>query len=94
VVADPGATWRITDHACRQCFGRVLSRATADATVYRCSNCGLQLTSTRPESICACGTTLRTGKNAGLRCLVNTSPTPECPAEIIVEEVAGPPKRP
>ena len=71
---------------CRVCFGRILSRPDGGDTVYRCSNCGAERTSTRPETLCACGITLRTGKNAGLRCVVSTERSPELPSEIIVEE--------
>jgi hypothetical protein len=82
--------WRMTRHACAVCFGRILARPHAGETLYRCSNCGLERVSTRPETLCACGITLKTGRNAGLRCLVNQQRTPECPSEIVVEEISGP----
>lgn len=84
--------WRLLDHCCSVCFGRLLSRPGRDgATWYQCSNCGLSRESTRPETLCACGITLKTGKNAGLRCVKQANPTPECPSEVIVEEVRGKP---
>lgn len=84
-------SWRLVPHCCHACFGRLVSRpGRGGATYYRCSNCGLERESTRPETLCACGITLRTGRNAGLRCIRNPAPTPECPSEIVVEEVAGP----
>lgn len=86
--------WRLTDHACAACFGRILARPEANETMYRCTNCGAERISTRPETLCACGITLRTGKNAGLRCVRNPAPTPECPSEIIVEEQPGDRRKP
>lgn len=89
-------SWRLAPHVCAVCFGRILARPDPDAsehgTLYRCSNCGAEKRSTRPESLCACGITLRTGRNAGIRCIPNPSRTPECPAEIVAEEIAAPGK--
>jgi hypothetical protein len=91
---EASGSWRLVPHCCRNCFGRILSRPHAGETLYRCSNCGMEKLSTRPESICACGTALRTGKNAGLRCVPNPEPRPECPSEYVVEEASGGAKMP
>lgn len=94
-LGEASATWRLTAHCCRVCFARILARPDAGETLYRCSNCGLEARSTRPETLCACGITLRGGRNAGLRCVPNPAPTPECPSLIVVEEVAsGKPSQP
>ncbi|WP_431860189.1 hypothetical protein [Azospirillum sp.] len=42
--------WDITDHACRICFGRILSRG----DVFRCCNCGAECRG-EVEGICGCG---------------------------------------
>lgn len=77
--------WELTDHVCRVCLGRVLRRkGVAGGWVHRCSDCGLEMAG-RIESICACGVHLKTGKNAGLRCVRNPDgPSPENPAEVVV----------
>jgi len=49
----------------------------------RCSECGLHAEGGH-RKLCACGVKLRTGKNAGLRCVRNPDIRPEAPAEIIV----------
>lgn len=78
--------WRITDHACRACFARVLTHKAADGKrIYRCSNCGTEAEGYDHRSVCACGMKLKTGASAGLVCRRNTAPTPEVPAEILVE---------
>jgi hypothetical protein len=79
--------WKIEQHACRICFGRILSRKQADGTVIsRCSECGTEVDG-KPEKLCCCGVKLNGGKNAGLRCKENPNKTPEAPAEIIVGKV-------
>lgn len=81
------AAYTLTDHACRQCFGRVLRSAKAPTT-YRCANCGLQEPARRGMEyppICACGTRIG-GRDAGIRCEV-VEPTPECMSEIVVREI-------
>lgn len=88
-----GAGWEITDHACRACLGRILTRKRDDGVLEsRCSECGLHAEGGH-RKLCACGVKLRTGKNAGLRCVRNSDVRPEAPAEIIVvhqdEEVSS-----
>lgn len=74
--------WEITDHVCRVCLGRVLARR----GVYRCADCGAEGHG-EPASVCACGATLKPGKNAGMRCVKNEQRSPEAPQEIAVKYV-------
>ena len=77
-------TWRLTDHVCRVCFGRVLERWQEQQHIVRCANCGTQITDQPISQLCCCGLKTNTGKDAGLRCRRNDSPTPEQPAELAV----------
>lgn len=83
--------WILTEHVCRVCFGRVLSRITATGTVVRCANCGTQLVDEPVSHLCCCGLKTAAGKDAGLRCQRNAQPTPEQPAELAVVYAAPPP---
>ncbi len=56
--------------------------------VYRCATCGTEATAARASAICCCGIKMRTGRNAGIRCMPNPERTPEVPAEIVAEQVA------
>lgn len=77
-------SWRLTDHVCRVCFGRVLERKGDDgSTIVRCANCGVEAHG-QPKAICCCGVKTKKGRLAGLRCMRNPEPTPEQPAELIV----------
>ena len=79
-------SWRLTDHACASCFGRVLV-SSRGAVIYRCANCGSEEPGRQGMEhppICACG--MKAGGSAGFRCVVN-EPTPACPSEIVVREV-------
>jgi hypothetical protein len=79
--------WKIEPHACRICFGRILSRTMPDgSTVSRCSECDTEVEG-GPHKLCCCGVKLNGGKNAGLRCLPNPNKTPEAPAAIVVRKV-------
>lgn len=72
------AQYKITDHVCRICFGRVLVCETGA----RCADCGA--VGKTVSDVCACGTMLNAGQNAGLRCIKNPAVSVECPAEIVV----------
>ncbi|HEF4739708.1 hypothetical protein KTD19_12520 [Burkholderia multivorans] len=79
-----GHRYRLTDHCCRVCFARVLTRSGADgADVYRCSNCGFERAGVDASTICACGLRLADGRDARVRCLRNESPSPLEPSEIV-----------
>ncbi len=77
--------WRLEDHACRACLGRVVSRTGDDGlTIARCSSCGLESVGTHRE-ICCCGAVR--GSYARLRCVRRERPLPGVQAEIVVSEV-------
>jgi hypothetical protein len=66
-------------------MGRVLARESVDGRrTYRCSNCGAEREGASEAAICCCGIRFGRGRrDAGIRCVPNPSPTPECPAEIV-----------
>lgn len=65
-------------------MGRVLRKQIEEGWLNRCAECGATHAG-KVETLCACGTKLKTGFNAGLRCQINPEgPTAENPAEIIV----------
>lgn len=78
-------TWVLTDHVCRHCFGRVLSRGLPDArTLFQCANCGTQMTGLNVGDLCCCGLTNNKGADARFRCVRNRAQTPEYPSELMV----------
>lgn len=89
---EPLKTYEPIDHACRACFGR-LGNEVIDGKrtgIVRCMECGFE--GKGHLSVCACGTKLRTGLDAGLRCIRNPDVTADMPNEIIVRsavEVKG-----
>lgn len=87
-ITDQLPTWRLTEHVCRVCFGRVLERwqDTPDGKVrvVRCANCATELWNQPVTHLCCCGLKTSNGKDAGLRCRRNERPTPEQPAELAV----------
>jgi hypothetical protein len=85
---DQQPQWTLTEHCCRCCFGRVLFRKTFDGRkLYRCANCGVEREGKDETSICSCGIKLKTRIDAGIRCVRNDQPSPECPVEIVAEQV-------
>ena len=88
---DKTPLWAITDHCCRVCFSRVLTRETFDnKRVYRCAGCGVEVEGRAETAICCCGIRLKTGIDAGIRCQVSESPTPEFPAQITAAQMVKP----
>lgn len=84
-AADQLPAWRLTEHVCRVCFGRVLERTNgAGQRVVRCANCGTELVDSAVKALCCCGLKTSHGKDAGMRCRRNDHPTPEQPAELAV----------
>lgn len=75
-------TWTITDHVCRVCLGRLLTTNEGGIHTVRCADCGLEAVG-RVAALCVCGTKLKTGRDAGMRCQRNPDPRPECSAEIV-----------
>ena len=86
--------WSITDHACRVCLGRVLTRKAFDGRkLYRCACCGLERDGTGTQALCCCGIKLRPGHgpmDAGVRCVPNPGRSPENLAEIVAVQVSAP----
>lgn len=87
------AGWTITDHVCRVCYGRVLTRTTEAGTEARCACCGLSHTVATDQravahrSICACSTQPRGAGKVRMQCVPNPCRTPEVPVEIAVIEI-------
>jgi hypothetical protein len=77
--------WRIEDHCCRACLGRVASRIADDGqTIVQCSNCGAEGIGAT-AAICCCG--IRRGKFDRLRCIRLDRPPPGVMAQVVVSEV-------
>jgi hypothetical protein len=82
--------WQLAAHCCRSCFGRVLLGESADGQrVYRCAQCGARGDSDDASIVWCCGIRLKTGADAGVRCVVNNASSPECPLEIVAEQACG-----
>lgn len=88
-------------HVCQVCFSRLVSSdAGAGHRAYTCTNCGAEAVGQDSSALCCCGLTIRkVGKdsrsgslliNAGIRCALNPSPTPDMPSLYIATE----PERP
>lgn len=78
-MSDPDG-WRILDHACRHCFGRLLQSGSR----IRCADCGAEVHGP-VQDLCVCGATLRqSGRSAGLQCRVNPAPSPRQPSQIVI----------
>jgi hypothetical protein len=83
--------WRLTDHVCRYCLGRMLTGVQPDGVVVsRCADCGV----TREGdvvNVCCCGAALPTGRHAGLRCAPNPNQKASSPFEFGVVYVGDEP---
>lgn len=91
VAIHPAVAWRISDHACRACAGRVL--ASADGARVKCADSDVSAAGD-PEEICWCGA-LPEGSTARLKCARNEHPTPESPGAIVaIEDGEDPAARP
>lgn len=84
--------WKLTNHVCRVCFGRVLRKP--DRTAFMCSCCETSETTLR--DLCACGWKFndvgsgkqkRKGVNMGVRCIKNPNRSPLSPSIIVAAEV-------
>lgn len=86
MAIDP--VWRLEQHVCRVCFGRILSRPVVDVDdrrVYRCADCGVEQEGAQARVLCACGVKLN-ARNAAIRCEPNERRTPEFPFEICAKQ--------
>jgi hypothetical protein len=68
--------WKIEDHACAECLGRVVSRRseTGGDRIYRCAECEVEAAG-EVNSICCCGAKIGE-KNASVRCVRNDRRSP------------------
>lgn len=73
--------WSLADHACRHCFGRLLSGA---GGVWRCAECGAQHRG-EVEGLCWCGVEVP-GVGRPYRCVRNHGDQ-AIRQEIVVEEL-------
>ena len=94
-------SWRLEPHICRACFSRLVSRGVGGVDRrYHCTNCGLEAVAPGADALCCCGTKIRRPTkgsksghslvDAGIRCIVNPSPTPDFPSVIMAAEVPNP----
>jgi hypothetical protein len=82
--------WQLAAHCCRSCLGRVLLGKSTDGwRIYRCAQCGARGDGEDASVICCCGIRLKTGADAGVRCVVNDAPSPACPLEILAEQACN-----
>lgn len=86
-MANSDPLWSLTQHCCRCCFGRILSRphGTPGMRIFRCADCGLEKEGHQASCLCACGAKLN-ARNAAIRCQPNERPTPEFPFEICARQ--------
>ncbi len=83
--------WRMTDHACRHCGGRILRKRTERGAVYCCAGCEVQSVGDH-RVICACGVRVAAGPNRGMspfRCVVVAERRPDHPARIGIAYGSG-----
>jgi hypothetical protein len=79
--------WKLTDHACSLCFGRVLERASqGPGPRYRCAECG-HTAEAAVEAMCCCG--VKVGSKSGLECVKNPARSAHAPQEVVVRERAA-----
>jgi hypothetical protein len=79
------ASWRISDHACRHCLGRVLVRSVRGMPVEsRCAQCGARADG-GASSLCCCGADCG-ALGYALECYKNPNVSKEVPHEIMVRE--------
>ena len=76
--------WKVTDHVCKLCLGRVLEGQRKDGTwATRCADCEARAEG-RYDEVCCCGAALPNGRHAGLACVRNEAITRENPSEVAV----------
>lgn len=81
--------WRLEDHLCRVCFGRLVSRPLlGGGRNYRCTCCGESADGQSHDVLCACGMKSERGADLGVRCMVNDQRSPEIPHEIVARPIA------
>jgi ribosomal protein L37AE/L43A len=82
------AYWRLENHVCRRCLGRIVSRIAEDGqAIVRCSNCGFDAAGD-PAAICCCG--IKRGSFDKLRCVRLEKPLAGITAEVVATETESP----
>jgi hypothetical protein len=83
------ALYQLTQHVCRICFGRILSRVGAEGApgkrIFRCADCGAEKDGHHASVVCVCGVKLN-ARNAAIRCVPNEHRRPEFPFEICARQ--------
>lgn len=78
-------SWKLTNHCCRICFGRVLKRRLSPSlSEVVCSICDATARGDEP-SLCWCGVEVG-AKGKILECFLNPKPRPELPPIVLVRE--------
>jgi hypothetical protein len=77
------SAWAAADHICSSCCGRILRAERTN--LHRCANCGRESQGSI-QSLCCCGATLASGRDAGIRCVPNPNPGPMSPAAVVARE--------
>lgn len=76
--------WTLAPHVCRVCLGRLLVTEHQGRRRWRCSNCGTEAHGATATVLCCCGIKLgKAQRDAGIRCVANPDPRPECMSEIV-----------
>lgn len=81
-MVDPERIWKIADHSCRHCMGRVL----VSDTIARCSECGTEVEGAH-NALCWCGVEMP-GHGPVFECFRNPAPSVSAPQEVLVRERA------
>lgn len=86
-TATPGL-WRLVDHVCRECLGRLAERMDGkDKGTFECTNCGTTHAGDI-KGMCGCGLTVsKTERDMGFRCVVNPKRGPAFPAVIVLKRL-------
>ena len=65
--------WRLEDHLCQKCLGRLLSGKKMGVIFVKCSNCGEVTKGKIVTDICICAAKTPSGKDAGIKCQKTTA---------------------
>jgi hypothetical protein len=80
----PEPRWRLVDHICRHCRGRLLTRNQGRRIIVRCAKCGAEEEGGH-EALCCCGIEVK-GHGRMFECIRNPERSPGFPAEIVMRE--------
>ena len=74
-VSERHRTWRLEDHLCKACGGRILRCVTGGGMtgggnpIYKCGDCGIATSAMGPEALCWCGFSHRRNSANPYTCL-------------------------